>query len=441
MRYFLFILVTFTLFLRPAEVVPELKDQPIYEVLILICLAASCPQVLRQLTTGSLAACPITACVVGILGVVVLSGLYNISALEAAEGGFTFFKVMVYYLLLVAVMDSPARLRNFLYTLGILILALTVLALLQYHEVIQIEALASYAEKQENDIDAATGESGALLLRLCSTGIFHNPNDLSRVLVVGIVISLYGLGDRNGKLPRLSWVAPLAVFGYALSLTHSRGGFLALLGSLAVLGGLRLGKWKLIAAGGLLLPLLFVLAAGRQTNLTTTEGTGQQRIRLWSDGLEAFKESPVLGIGMDGYPNIAGKYVAHNSFVHCYTELGFLGGTLFAAAFYLALWVPYRHASWQARIQNRELLRARPYVTAIIAGYVAGMLSSSRSYSQLTYLLLALGTVYCRLAADRLSAPLARLDLSLVRRVTVISAILLALTYLFVRISFAQSVK
>jgi hypothetical protein len=435
MSFFFFILVTVVLFIRPAEIVPALQDQPIYEVLILTCFALSCPKVLGQLTKGSLVSRPITACVVGFLGAIFLSAVLNFSGTEACVQGFTFFKVLMYYLLLVAAVDSAERLKGLLYILGGLILALTILALLQYHGVVDIAALASIAQRQEDDIDATTGETGAVLLRLCSTGIFNNPNDLARILVVGIVICLYGLDDRQGKIPRLLWIPPLMVFGYALILTHSRGGFLTLLGSLLILGGCRFGKGKLIALGVIVLPLLFALFAGRQTNLSTSEGTGHQRIQLWRDGLEAFKESPVLGIGMDAYPTVAGKYVAHNSFVHSFTELGFIGGTLFTGMFYLALWNLHRLGNRQPTTEDSELHRMRPYVMAIIGGYVVGMFSSSRCYSVPTYQLLALATVYCRVAAGSFSEPLARLDLSLVRRLSVVSATLLTLTYLFVRLA------
>ena len=35
-------------------------------------------------------------------------------------------------------------------------------------------------------------------------------------------------------------------------------------------------------------------------------------------------------------------YVAHNSFFHCFAELGVVGGTFFAGMFYLAIWWPLK---------------------------------------------------------------------------------------------------
>ena len=73
------------------------------------------------------------------------------------------------------------------------------------------------------------------LARLQATGIYGNPNDLSRILVVGILLGLYFLGDRRLGLLRPLWLLPIGLFGLGLHLTHSRGGLMSLLGGL---GGL-----------------------------------------------------------------------------------------------------------------------------------------------------------------------------------------------------------
>ena len=67
------------------------------------------------------------------------------------------------------------------------------------------------------------------------------------------------------------------------------------------------------------------------TSISADEGTGQARIQLWSDGLMFFQQSPLFGIGMENYRQFS-RHVAHNSFIHCFAELGLLGGTLFLGA-------------------------------------------------------------------------------------------------------------
>ena len=74
MDFFLFLLINATLFIRPAEIVPALLDLPIYQVFILGCLLVSLPAVMEQLSIRSLVERPASACVVGVLASVVLTG-------------------------------------------------------------------------------------------------------------------------------------------------------------------------------------------------------------------------------------------------------------------------------------------------------------------------------------------------------------------------------
>src|SRR3954452_8179869 len=71
--WLLFLLLNATLFMRPAEIVPQLEGWPIYNAIILCCLALALPQMLQRLQGRSLLADPITLCVFGILPAIVLS--------------------------------------------------------------------------------------------------------------------------------------------------------------------------------------------------------------------------------------------------------------------------------------------------------------------------------------------------------------------------------
>src|SRR4051794_30680512 len=148
-------------------------------------------------------------------------------------------------------------------------------------------------------------------------------------------------GDLRSKASRFLWLAPAALFAYALSITYSRGGFLAFLASMMAFLGTRFGLKRTFPMAVVLLPVIFIAFAGRQTNISTTEGTGQDRIHLWAEGLRLFQRSPVFGIGKGQYAEEVGL-VAHNSFLHCYVELGFFGGTLFFGAFFCAFWALWR---------------------------------------------------------------------------------------------------
>jgi O-antigen ligase len=422
---------------------------PIYEVLILSCLALNLSQLGALLRWQRLRTEPITLCVVVLLPAVFLSNASHLAWYEARVTTLAFLKLVLYYLSLVSLIDSSTRLRQFLILLCTLTLLLTSLALVDYHDIVNVPSLSAYKERQEDQIDEETGEA-VVLARLRSTGIYNNPNDLARILVVGTLLSLYVLADR--RLGRWRLLAALAIvtFAHALQLTYSRGGLLALLAGLLVLLTTRYGWRRTIAIAGISLPIFMIIFGGRQTNLTTSEGTGHQRIEIWREGMTLFQTAPVFGIGMDRYVEEVG-YVAHNSFVQCYTELGFVGGTLFFGAFFLACLLPFHGLRGSARMlasnsgsaaeadmpgppSDFEAQRFRPYLLAIAAGYVVGMFSSTRSYSLPTYLVLGLAA-----ASERIGGSVGRVNGTsgsrLARRVVAASAAFFVAIYLYVRLS------
>src|SRR5258706_8210125 len=211
--YALFILVNASLFVRPAEIVPSLEGWPIYAVLATLALAVALPAVLAQLTLRSLLERPISACVVGLLAAVVLSHLSSFFIWGARTSGMEFFKVLLYYLLLVGVIDSIDRLRRFMGWIVVLAVIVTGLTVLQYHGLIDIAALAAV---EQGRIDPDTGE-GSIVLRIVSTGIFNDPNDLCLLLVLAMAACVHGLDDRRWGLWRIGWIAPLALFGFFFS--------------------------------------------------------------------------------------------------------------------------------------------------------------------------------------------------------------------------------
>src|SRR5260221_9173373 len=103
MRFALFILLNAVLFVRPADIFPELDKASIYEAVILLCISVSATALLPQLSPQSLSRRPITVAVLGLLVAVVLSQVARGSLSEALVHGITFFKIVLYYLLLVAV--------------------------------------------------------------------------------------------------------------------------------------------------------------------------------------------------------------------------------------------------------------------------------------------------------------------------------------------------
>jgi putative inorganic carbon (hco3(-)) transporter len=427
--YFLFILVTATLFIRPSEVIPALSEVPIYYLTIVPCILVALPSLLGQLTGRSLFRQPITVCVLGMVAATALSHIsrFNVYYLTIVMQEFP--KVVLYYLLLVALVNTKARLRLFLVCLVVLTVVSSSLALVHYHGIVDIPACEPADDGEE---DPLTGEM-FILRRLCSSGIFHDPNDLCLILVTGMAICLYLMTDASRGPFRAAWLAPLLLFGYALTLTYSRGGFLALLASMLILFYARFGWKRTIPLAMVAVPAMFVLFGGRQTDLSTSGDTGQERIQVWTEGLALFRRAPLFGIGESRFIEEIGK-VAHNSYVHAYTEMGFFGGTVFLSIYYLSLWLPFKLDAGRLQAVDPELRRLRPYLMALVAGYAIGLFSLSRNYVVPTYLYPGLISVYMRLASPDPSHPAVPFDFRLIRRLTLISLAVLIFLHVYCRL-------
>jgi O-antigen ligase len=424
MDFVLLILATAILFLRPQDFVPEWTTLPLYLVFLIVAALVASGSIVRQLAAGALQARPITICVIGLLVAIVVSHLSRSLFWEARTQGAEFAKVLLYYLLLVGVVNTAERLRSFLGWLVIFFAVLATLSLLQYHGAI---ALPQATLLEQTEIDEETGDVLSVP-RLCGYGLFNDPNDLCLLLVSGMGIAAYFMTDRRLDWQRLACLGLIGLFVYGLALTQSRGGFLALLAGLLVLLYARFGAWKAALVGCLAVPVLLVAFAGRQTEISAADDTGQSRVQLWSEALELFKQEPLWGIGQGAFEEQVGL-VAHNSFLHSFVELGFFGGALFLGAFFTSLWGLYRVSRVSAN-GDPETARLGHYLLAIIAAYAIGLMSLSRAYIAPTYLMLGLVTAYFSLARP-LALP--RFDRRYLPRLAFVSAAFLLAMHLFVR--------
>lgn len=206
-------------------------------------------------------------CVLGLLPLVAASQLVNGSLAGALECGFEFFKVVVYYSLFITLVNSPRRLRQFLFWITLFAAVLVTLAVLDFHGVITLPNLTPLQDRQR---EALTGRE-LIIHRLRGTGTFNDPNELCLILVFGMALCMYWVDEHRPSVLRFAWLLPLAGFAYALTLTQSRGGFLALLLGMAAFFYCRYGKAKALLLGALAVPILFFLFAGRQTELSVGE--------------------------------------------------------------------------------------------------------------------------------------------------------------------------
>ena len=231
---------------------PWLEKMPVYEFLFLISLALSYPSLLAELKPKRLVARPINACALGMLVAIVASHLANGETPEAWASGSEFSKVFLYYVLLVAVVDTPKRLEQFLTSVALFASVITTMAVLHYHKIIHVQSI-QFLQTSLDD----SGDADSMIRRLGSTGVFADPNDMCLMLVLAMTVCVYQILEKQ----RYYWAVPLALFGHALMMTHSRGGFLAMLGALVTLMLARYGR-KALLPGLLVLPAVFVVFAG-----------------------------------------------------------------------------------------------------------------------------------------------------------------------------------
>jgi hypothetical protein len=446
----LFLLVNALLLLRPVEVFPALGELHLYEVAIVACFILSLPRLIGELGGRGLASDPRFLCMAGLLVAIVLSHLANGAFDKAVAEGWDFTKTFLYFVLLLCLVTSPGRLRALMLCVAFCTACYCAISVLEYHKLIDIPARETAGNLGlPAEPNARAGQSRARAVTVTRESLangdvqefqrlncgFYDPNDFAQIAVVGIGICVFALACRTSWLPRLLWVAAVALLGYAFALTYSRGGFLALLAGAALFLLARFRSWKALALAGVMLPVLIVALGGRQTEITTSNGSGQGRIQLWANGFESLKSSPVFGIGMREYEAVAGQgHVAHNSFVQAYTELGLVGGGLFTTLLVLPL-----AALWKCRPRpflelGGELGKMQPFLLAIMGGYVTGMMALSRCSAVQTYMLVGMAIAFLRMveAAGRLAPP--RLGLALLARAGAVNVVVLGTLFVFVRL-------
>ncbi len=425
----LFVVLNVVLLVRPQELYPRLEVLHLYELTMLACLGLCWPRILRRLRWGELMRAPITVCVLVLAPVITMAALWQSRSGMIEEYALEYIKIVLYYLVLVAVVDSPQRLKLLCQALGLIIAVIAAVAVLSYHQLIQIESLQKL-------VDVRSDETGGLVRfeRLQTVGIFKDPNDLAQILAVGVVLCVYGWERSRRVVMRLLWPAFMLLMLYGIYRTQSRGGLLALLGGVVVLAIGRLGLRRAMIAGAVALPVLFLGFSGRQTELTTSDGSAISRVQLWSDALEAFRGSPLLGIGPGGMEEQSGQ-VAHNSFLHAYAEWGMPGGWLFFAAYWAAIWGVLRLGRRTIQVLDEELAHLTPCLGAVLVAYCVGMLSLTRNYVIPTYLMLGLASSYLALVRTNPQKPQIRFGMSLLGRTFAWSMVFLLTMQLFVKVA------
>lgn len=242
-------------------------------------------------------------------------------------------------------------------------------------------------------------------------GTLRQPNPyagyLGYLAPVAVSLAIAGLARWIERRERRALVAGLACGAAAAALiagigmSWSRGGWLALVAALAVVGGLRNRRTALLVLtlGGALALIVGLTGvawlpgpiAGRlqdlgdyfggpdpaRTEINDANFAVLERLAHWRAGLDMFADRPWLGVGIGNYSVAYADYAlphwyeplghAHNIFINFLAETGAVGGATFLL-FWLATW----RLTWQ--VGRRAAARGDQFAAALALG-VAGSLT------------------------------------------------------------------
>ena len=239
-------------------------------------------------------------------------------------------------------------------------------------------------------------------------GLFGNPNDLALHLVMMTPLAVaLALASRN-KIMRIAYFAMAALFIGANTVTFSRGGFLGLLASGAVL------IWKLgrksrlnISVASIVVGGLFILLAPGNYGLRILSifipgldpvGSSDQRRELLIRSLLVTARNP-WGIGIGNFPIVGVRnLVTHNAFTQVSSELGILG----FAAYMIFMISPFRKLGAIERTLFERDEHDWFYYLAIglqasIVGYMVSSFFVSVAYNWFIYYLIAYAVAFRRI--------------------------------------------
>jgi hypothetical protein len=161
-----------------------------------------------------------------------------------------------------------------------------------------------------------------LIWRLKGQNFIGDPNDFGQLLVCLLPLTFIFWRPKNLALNVAIVLPMVAMIGFGIYLTHSRGALLAIMGVLVVAFRRKIGTVpSVILAGGLLAAAMALHVTGGRD---ISADAGADRTALWGEGLGLLKLHPIFGAGFNQMADIIGK-TAHNSVIVCAAELGYFG--------------------------------------------------------------------------------------------------------------------
>lgn len=321
-RFDLFMVLLLTV--RPAlDRVPlEAGPLDVSSILALLFLIAGAVWLVSRARRAPLAFSPMSTALLAFAGIAALSSLVSAAPVSSAiAASKTLSGVMMFLVLERLLQERPDRLRS------------VVTAVLASSVVPCLFAVLQFATGQGSGTISGSG-----LGRV--TGTFVHPNPFATYLAIVLVLAVAVLPHAARRLDQVAIMSVIGLSTVCLTLTYSRGGWIAALVGLAYLLGKR--SILLLALAGAVVVTLVMFAPPVQERFADigapppVEGVPanslEWRVGYWQDVLPLASVNPITGIGMEGVQaSTSAGLPPHNAYVQSYVETGLLGlGALLA---------------------------------------------------------------------------------------------------------------
>ncbi|MFN2532272.1 MAG: O-antigen ligase family protein [Pyrinomonadaceae bacterium] len=310
---------TVMLYFRPWELVSGLASftsMAFYSGIITLLI-----YLITQISTdGNLTARPREIVLVGLLMLAALLSMPMAIDRPEAWKTFTdiFIKAVLIFIVIVNVVTTERRLR------ALLLLSLAVSVYLSVNAIYDYQhGIFGLGKVENNDLRIA----GSI------RGLFENSNDLAMHLCTMLPISIAMALEKPGLFRRICYLAVSGLMVAGIVVTFSRGGFIALVVTVIVLGR-KLGRRNtMLTAAGVFIGLVLFLAllpggySGRVATIFNSAadltGSSTQRTEILKRSIAVALRYPLFGVGMGNFHYKSfHELQTHNAYTQVASEMG-----------------------------------------------------------------------------------------------------------------------
>jgi O-antigen ligase len=243
-------------------------------------------------------------------------------------------------------------------------------------------------------------------------GNYTNSNDLALAIVISLPLCVAMLFLSKRVIWKIFWGLALVVMAYAILLTGSRAGFLAL----AISGvmcfwevAVRQRRFYLLPIAGIACAILIVLTSGTivqrlkstfsmdADDTTSAYGSAQAREHLLWRSLQVTAHYPIFGVGPGNFAQISGSWhETHNS----YTQMSAEAGIPALILYLIILSCGFKNLRQAKRLirNQKELRMLQVTLHASLTGFAIGSFFASVAFQFFPYFVVSYTTALLKIA-------------------------------------------